>query len=258
MRAVRIRRYRAGGWEECEDLVAEETLVEVVVAGRPLANLVCTPFQVRELVYGHLAGLGLIRTAQEVLDYHEEWGLSGGIPGERVRIGVQIQTAPNNWPTEQLLWSGCENAPSWSLDLPRLSPRPIFPAAALLDLPRRILFHAEGFRKTGAYHCAALFNSALVALFFAEDIGRHNAVDKVLGAALLASRPLAETLLYTTGRVGTETVVKALRLGVPVVASPGAPLWGAVALAREHGLGLVGFLRGRRFNLYAGPGWFAP
>ncbi|MFN3346656.1 MAG: formate dehydrogenase accessory sulfurtransferase FdhD [Candidatus Bipolaricaulaceae bacterium] len=238
--------------------MAEEALVEVVVAGQSLTALVCTPFQVRELVYGHLAGLGLIRTAQEVLAYHEEWGFSGGIPGEHARISVHIKTAPRIWPREKLLWSSCESASFQALDLPRLSPRPIFPAAGLLDLPRRVLLHAERFKKTGAHHCAALFNPALEAIFFAEDIGRHNAVDKVLGAALLASQHLAEALLYTTGRVGTETVVKALRLGVPVVASPGAPLWGAVALAREHGLGLVGFLRGRRFNLYSGPDWFTP
>lgn len=258
MRVVSVRRYRAGAWEEREDLVAEEGLVEVVVAGRPRGALVCTPSHIRELVYGHLAGLGLIRTAQDVLAYREEWDFSGETPGERVRVAVQIQKVPEIWPTEKLLWSGCGGLFLASPDLPSFSPRPLFSAAKLLDLPRRVLSLAEGFRQTGAFHCAVLFDPAFEVLFHAEDIGRHNAVDKVIGAALLAEQPRAQTLLYTTGRVGVETVAKAVRLGIPVVVSPGAPLWGALALARQHHLGLVGFLRGRRFNLYSGPGWFAP
>lgn len=258
MRALRIKRYRAGLWEEREDLVAEEALVEVVVAGRPLATLVCTPTLVRELVYGHLAGLGLIRTAQEVLAYREEWDPSGGIPGEHGRVSLEIQNVPQEWPPEKLLWSGCGSSSLAGLRLPRLSPRPLFSAAKLLELPKRVLFLAEGFRKTGAYHCAVLFSASFEVIFSAEDIGRHNAVDKVLGAALLMARPVEETLLYTTGRVGVEAVVKALRVGIPVLVSPSAPLWGAVALARAHNLGLIGFLRGRRFNLYSGADWFAP
>lgn len=257
MRAVWIRRYRLGFWEEVEDVVAEEVLAEIIVNSRLLRAVVCTPSQIREMVYGHLAGLGLIHAAHEVENYQEEWDFSTDTPGERVRVALQIPNTSKAGPPD-ILWSACGSPETRASDLPKLSPHPLFSPAGLLTLPNRVLALAEGFRKTGAFHSAVLFDRALEPLFWAEDIGRHNAVDKVIGAALLAEKPLAETLLYTTGRVGVEAVLKALRVGIPLVVSPGAPLWGAVALARQYGLGLVGFLRGRRFNLYSGLGWFTP
>lgn len=114
---------------------------------------------------------------------------------------------------------------------------------------------AEGFRLTGAYHYAFLFDPALRLVASGEDIGRHNAVDKAIGGALLAGRHLGDLVLFTTGRASAEIALKALRAGIPLVASQGAALMGAIALARRHNLGLIGFLRGRRFNLYSGEAW---
>lgn len=258
MRRVRVKRYRAGSWNEQEELVAEEALVEVFVNGGLLSSLVCTPSHIRELVYGHLAGRGLIRTAQEVKGYQEERDFSGGIPGEQVRVRVELREPLRAPATERLLWSDCGTFPSTRFSWPKLSPRPLFFGPRLLNLPKMILSLAQGFRQTGAQHSALLCDWNLTALFFAEDIGRHNAVDKVIGGALLAEKSLAEALLYTTGRIGVELVLKALTVGIPMVISPSAPLWGAVALARHHNLGLIGFLRGKRFNLYSGEGWLAP
>ncbi|NOX44280.1 MAG: hypothetical protein GXO72_00875, partial [Caldiserica bacterium] len=113
------------------------------------------------------------------------------------------------------------------------------------------------FRLTGAYHYAFLFDRELRIRAVAKDIGRHNAVDKVLGAELLGTGDFGERILFVTGRISADIALKALRAGVPLVASPGAALLGAVALARRYNLGLVGFLRGRRFNLYAGRGWLS-
>lgn len=92
-------------------------------------------------------------------------------------------------------------------------------------------------------------------MFFAKDIGRHNAVDKVLGEALLTGFPREKTILYTTGRISADIVIKALRARVPLVVSPGAALLGAINLARRYPLGLVGFLRAKGFNVYAGASW---
>ncbi len=258
MRRVRVKRYRAGSWNEQEEIVAEEALVEVLVNGELLSSLVCTPSHIRELVYGHLAGRGLIRTAQEVKEYQEEWDFSGGIPGEQVRVRVKLGEPLPDQSAERLLWSGCGTFLVTRFSWQKLSPRPLFSGSRLLDLPKIILSLAQGFKQTGAQHSALLCDRNLTVLFFAEDIGRHNAVDKVVGAALLAEKSLAEGLLYTTGRIGVELVLKALHVGLPMVISPSAPLWGAVALARQHNLGLIGFLRGQRFNLYSGEGWLTP
>lgn len=258
MRSVQIRRYCAGAWEERADVVAEEALVEVFVNSEHLGDFVCSPSQIRELVYGHLASAGLIHKAQEVLDYREEWDFSTAVPGERVRVRVRMAKALEIKPPSRILWNACGDVEGTNIEAKKLSPRPIFSPAGLLALPKRVLSLSKGFRETGAFHSAVLFAPDLEPLCWAEDIGRHNAVDKVIGAALLAEKDLSETLLYTTGRVSVEVVLKALTVGIPVIASPGAPLWGGIVLAQRYNLGLVGFLRGRRFNLYSGAGWFTP
>jgi FdhD protein len=120
-------------------------------------------------------------------------------------------------------------------------------------LPEALRASQAAFGRTGGLHAAALFDASGELLVLREDIGRHNAVDKVIGWALLKERiPLAHDVLLVSGRGGFEIVQKAIVAGVPIVASVSAPSSLAVQLARELRLTLVGFLRGRRFVIYAG------
>jgi FdhD protein len=123
----------------------------------------------------------------------------------------------------------------------------------VLALPERLLEQQAHFSKTGGLHAAALLSSDGKIRAIREDIGRHNAVDKVIGHALLSKAiDLSDSILMVSGRAGFELVQKAIMAGIPIMAAVGAPSSLAVELARRYDLTLIGFLRGTRFNLYSG------
>jgi FdhD protein len=136
---------------------------------------------------------------------------------------------------------------------PRSSSSFSIDAELLYTLPERLREAQRVFDRTGGLHGAGLFDSAGTLLMLREDVGRHNAVDKLLGAQFLADRtPLRDTLLLLSGRASFELLQKATMGGIPMVASVGAPSSLAVQVAREFNIALVGFLRENRFNIYHG------
>jgi FdhD protein len=106
-------------------------------------------------------------------------------------------------------------------------------------------------KKTGGVHYASLFDSNLNMKYFAYDVGRHNAVDKVIGKAALAEDGFQDKVLFTTGRISSDIVVKCLRGRIPVVISKNSPLYTAISLARKYDLCLIGYLRGKKFDVFS-------
>ena len=132
-------------------------------------------------------------------------------------------------------------------------PGPVFEPKMIVDLPRQLVANQRLFTLTGGLHAAALFDETGTMLVCREDVGRHNAVDKLVGWALMANKlPLNRCVIMVSGRASYEIMQKCLVAGVPMVCAVSAPSSLSIDVAQEFGMTLVGFLRGERFNIYAG------
>jgi FdhD protein len=180
-----------------------------------------------------------------------------------VNVAVAAHVAPDLAPLERhfLTTSACGVCGKASLDALRVRSAPIAGAGprvapgTLTGLPARLRAAQGLFEVTGGLHAAGLFDTGGNLVAVREDVGRHNAVDKLLGWALMAGRlPLADSIVLVSGRASYEILQKCLAAAVPVVCSVSAPSSLAVSLAGQFGMTLVGFLRGDRFNVYAGAG----
>ena len=243
------------------DALAVEEPLEIRIEGEPMAVTMRTPGADLDLVAGFLFTEGVIDGVDDlhalahVDDPADPRGttvacvLAGGVPAARRDRARR----------ELVASSSCGVCGKASIDrifltTPALVPMPP-PAPELMHaLPARLRAAQEVFGHTGGLHAAALFTEDGELSVLREDIGRHNAVDKVIGACLRADvMPARTPILLVSGRAGFEIVQKALMASIPVLASVGAPSSLAVSLARRGGMVLVGFLRNGRYNLYSGP-----
>ena len=246
------------------DALAAEEPLELRVGGRPLAVTMRTPGHDVELAHGFLLTEGVITAPDDVTT--ARWCDSVDDTGANTYNVLDIALAPGVAPPEAgvernfYTTSSCGVCGKASLDAVRLKSR-FSPAAdpvrldadTLYGLPDALRDAQRIFESTGGLHAAGLFTADGTALVVREDVGRHNAVDKVMGWALLNGRvPAAGTVLMVSGRASFELVQKAVMAGVPVLAAVSAPSSLAVALADESGMTLVGFLRGTTMNVYAG------
>lgn len=261
---TQITEWEDGRIRTAEDSLATEEPLEIRLAGKPLTVTMRTPGQDRELTAGMLLTEGLIEDCSEIAAIRQADLLYG--PGDNL-IDVELATGASAQPAQRnfVSGSGCGVCGKAAIqDIRRRGLRaPIGDFAVapeiLCRLPERLREHQQIFGRTGGLHAAALFTAAGELLEVREDIGRHNAVDKVIGWAMLSGRmPLSDCVMMVSGRGGFEIAQKALAAGVPVLASVSAPSSLAVKLAREFGLTLVGFLRGRRFVVYSAPGRLLP
>jgi FdhD protein len=227
-----------------EDEVAVEEPLEIRAAGRPIAVTMRTPGEDEELALGFLFGEGLIRAARPVEPTLEintvEVGALDREPGAR-----------NFYTTSSCGVCGKGALEEVAVDAPPAGPGPTLDRAFLARLPERLA--QPTFTRTGGLHATGLFAADGTLLAVREDVGRHNAMDKVVGWALREGLvPLHPHLLCVSGRLSFELVQKAAMAGAPILVGVGAPSSLAIRLADDRGMTLAGFARGDRVNVYTG------
>jgi FdhD protein len=229
------------------DEVAVEEPLEIRVDGVPLTITMRTPGHDEELALGFLYGEGLI-------DAPHDAGLTADFAANTVEVAGPLARDPGArrfYTTSSCGVCGKGSLEEVAVYAPDLPPGPLVERALLAALPDGL--RQPSFQRTGGLHATGLFTPAGQLELVREDIGRHNAMDKVVGRALLDGRlPLSERVLCVSGRLSFELVQKAAVAGAPVLVGVGAPTSLAIALAADRGMTLAGFARGGRVNVYAG------
>jgi FdhD protein len=274
-RSVRVARVDAErGRREDTDLVAVEEPLEIrlgVVEGGRLRHQAVsitmrTPGDDFELASGFLFTEGILTSASQVADI-KHCGRGAGLTNTiRVDLVEGVQVDVKRLERNFYTTSSCGVCGKTSLDALATGARKIEVArdfrvaARLIDtLPRKLRERQQTFERTGGLHAAALFSRAGELIELREDVGRHNAVDKLIGTRFLAGAlPASESILFLSGRASFELLQKAVMAGIPVVCAVGAPSSLAVEAAQEFGVTLLGFVRDNRYNVYSGEERLAP
>ena len=252
-RGIDILRVEAGKQVSREDWVAREFPLTVFLNDQELATLLCSPKDLKYLAIGFLYSEGLIESREEITEI---------ILDEQKGV-VKVDTKGDKELQQQLflkrvIATGCGRAVAFyhvadidgtdrvDSDL-QLSPTDVF------DIMKEFQRGSTVYRATGGVHSAALCDTGTTVVF-EEDIGRHNAIDKIFGKCLLEDIPTSDRIVVTSGRISSEILFKVARRNIPVIISKSAPTDLGVTLSEEFGITLIGFVRGKRMNVYAG-GW---
>jgi FdhD protein len=256
-----VTEWREGEFRAIDDYLAGEEPLEIQVGGRAISVTMRTPGNDLELAAGFLFTEGLVAGREQIASV--QYAQEGDEKRRRNRVLVELASGVelDREASQRNFYatSSCGVCGKASMEavrvrgIKRLSAGPVVDPELLCRLPELLREGQAIFGRTGGLHAAGLFSSSGELLVLREDIGRHNAVDKVIGWALAKDLiPLEDAILLVSGRGGFEIIQKALVGGIPVLASVSAPSDLAVSLAREFGMTLVGFLRGRRFVIYSG------
>jgi FdhD protein len=241
------------------DEVAVEKPLEIRVEGHSVAVVMRTPGSDRELAAGFSLTEGVVRGSGDIFE------ITSCLKKERATdnvVNIALQD-PARFDAAKLSRhvfsaSSCGICGKATIEaalqqFPPIASAPTVDASTLLQLPERLSAAQETFQRTGGLHACALFDEQGELLLLREDVGRHNALDKLIGHELLAQRlPLGNRILLLSGRVSFEMTQKALAAGIAIIAAISAPTSLAVEFARANNQTLVGFLRGETMNIYAG------
>ena len=243
---ISIKRVNNNVQEDITDLIIEEIPLDIFVNYEFYAALMCTPMEVRELAIGFLFSEGIISSTKSITSIEEKFEsrLCLTLDHEIILDGSNVRA----------ITSGCGNGSVHTKSLEEASVNFIestckFYITDVLKLMKEFNSKSDLFKQTGGVHSCCLCSENSI-LLFSEDIGRHNALDKVVGKALLGSIALNDKLVMTTGRISSDIVVKVAKAGIPIIVSHSAPTALALSIAKAANITIIGFARGSRMNIY--------
>lgn len=246
-----IRKFKINKFIEAEDIVINESPLTLFINGYQFLTLMILKENLEELIIGFLAAEGIIEKKQDLKSIdlkHEE---------TVAMIEIKADFSPNNY-KKRTLTSGC-GAGSTFINLEdcartqEITSKQKYQAESFTSLMFELQQNSKYFQKTGGTHTAALASADKI-IYQLEDIGRHNALDKVIGRALIENIDLKNKIILTSGRISSEMIIKVLKQGIPFLLSRSAPTDSAVKIARDRNMTLIAFCRGQRFNIYSGEG----
>jgi FdhD protein len=233
------------------DFIAEEKPLHLFVNKTYWATILCSPTNLKEMSVGHLLSEGILKSTaeiEEVILKETENSCYVKLKAE-VRVEDRIKLSRLH---ARIVTSACGSGSPYQYTRKpaKAQSKLTVKAEVLFNSVNQLNFKAELFRKTGGVHAAAIYKAAGTLIALAEDVGRHNAVDKVIGMAALNQVDFGECFLALSGRLSGDVVFKASKVGLPIVASLAAALSSGIEMAEQANLTLAGFVRGKRMNIY--------
>lgn len=246
---ILLKRISGDVREEVEDIVTREMPLTIILNNQELVTMLCSPENFNYLAVGFLASEGFIKAKSEI----------NKVMVDSQRGIVRVETTERKDLAQDLLFkrfitSGCGRGASFysaadAGSAAKVESQLRIPARNIFALVKEFQHRSEIYRTTGGVHSAALCDTASIKVF-AEDIGRHNAIDKIFGQCLLEEIPIADSLIITSGRISSEILLKVAKRNIPVLISKSAPTNLGAKLASDFGITLIGFARGNRMNVY--------
>ncbi len=244
-----MTKIKAGSREIVEDTIVEEVPFTLIVDDKELVTLLCMPADLEDLAMGFLFTSGLIRKKEDIRKIiidHQRW---------IAHVELSNDTIAKEMIFKRIYTSGCGRGTLFYEPLDLINRSKVvsdlkIEAAMISSLAADFQKRSEIYLRTGGAHSAALADNNAI-LIFREDIGRHNAIDKVIGDRLKEDNSFEGMIMITSGRLSSEVIFKTQKCAIPIVVSRSAPTNQAVKLARDMGITLVGFARGDRMNIYS-------
>jgi FdhD protein len=243
-----------GKSQKIDDYIAEEKPFYLLINTTFWATILCSPTKLKELAVGHFLSEGIIKSTKEI----EEVTLKQTESTCYVKLKPEIKVKDRVKTSRlhaRIIHSACGDSADYQNSDKNLKIKSNLKVRAqiIFDSVKQLNFKAEGYRQTGGFHVAAIYKADGQLVALAEDVGRHNAVDKVIGMAALKDVDFGDCFLALSGRMSGDVAFKAANVGLPIIASLSAALSSGVTFAESANLTLVGFVRGKRINIYTCP-----